>query len=101
MHVVHRRAYIGEFLGTTALLFGTVTTVRWVFGNDSALAHTLPTLHVRIAVVGVAVGVVLALLIVSPLGQTSGGHFNPAVTVSRWLLGALPGKDVAPGGRDG
>ena len=42
------------------------------------------------------VGILLALLIVSPLGRWSGGHFNPAVTVSFWLLGALPGKDAAP-----
>jgi glycerol uptake facilitator-like aquaporin len=35
-------------------------------------------------------------LIVSPIGRSSGGHFNPAVTVSFWLLGALPGEDVAP-----
>ena len=94
--VPHRRAYLSEFLGTTALLFTVVTAVRWLFGGDSALAHALPGLHLRIVVVGLAVGILLWLLIVSPLGRSSGGHFNPAVTLSFWLLGALPGEDVAP-----
>jgi glycerol uptake facilitator-like aquaporin len=94
--LAHRRAYLSEFLGTTALLFTVVTVVRWLFGNDSALARALPGLHLRIALVGLAVGILLWLLIISPLGRSSGGHFNPAVTVSFWLLGALPGKDVAP-----
>jgi glycerol uptake facilitator-like aquaporin len=94
--VRHRRAYISEFLGTTALLFTVVSAVRWLFGGDSALAHALPGLHLRIVVVGLAVGILLWLLIVSPLGRSSGGHFNPAVTLSFWLLGALPGEDVAP-----
>ena len=94
--LAHRRAYLSEFLGTTALLFTVVSVVRWLFGNDSALAHVLPGVHLRIALVGLAVGALLWLLIISPLGRSSGGHFNPAVTVSFWLLGALPGKDVAP-----
>jgi len=90
------RAYLSEFLGTAALLFTVVTVVRWLFGTDSALAHALPGLHLRIVLVGLAVGILLWLLIVSPIGRSSGGHFNPAVTVSFWLLGALPGADVAP-----
>jgi glycerol uptake facilitator-like aquaporin len=93
---VRRRAYISELFGTAALLLGTVTAVRWLFGNDSALAQALPVRHIRIAVVATAVGVLLGLLIISPLGRASGGHFNPAVTVSFWLFGALPGVDVAP-----
>jgi hypothetical protein len=38
----HRRAYLSELLGTTALLFVVVTVVRWLFGTDSDLAHALP-----------------------------------------------------------
>jgi glycerol uptake facilitator-like aquaporin len=94
--LVHHRAYLSELLGTTALLFGTMTFVRWLFSNDSALAHALPGLHLRILGVGLAVGILLFLLIISPLGRSSGGHFNPAVTVAFWLLRALPGEDVAP-----
>jgi glycerol uptake facilitator protein/aquaporin Z len=46
-------------------------------------------------IVGAVVGVVIALLIVSPLGKSSGGHFNPGVSVSFWLMGALPAAEVA------
>ena len=92
----HPRAYLSEFLGTTALLFTMVTVVRWLFGENSALAQAVPGAHLRIFLVGLAVGILLWLLIISPIGRASGGHFNPAVTVSFWLLGALPGADVAP-----
>jgi hypothetical protein len=43
---------------------------------------------------GVVTGAVIALLIISPLGRSSGGHFNPAVTVTMWLLRSIPGGDV-------
>jgi glycerol uptake facilitator-like aquaporin len=46
------------------------------------------------AITGVIVGAVVGLLIVSSLGRSSGGHFNPAVTVTFWLLRALPGRDT-------
>jgi hypothetical protein len=36
----------------------------------------------------------IGLLIISPLGRSPGGHFNPAVTVTLWLLRGLPGRDV-------
>jgi glycerol uptake facilitator protein/aquaporin Z len=46
-------------------------------------------------IVGLVVGIVLSLLIVSPLGQRSGGHLNLAITIAFWRLGAFPRRDVA------
>jgi glycerol uptake facilitator-like aquaporin len=91
----HRLAWLSELIGTGALLFGTISAVRWFVANDSALARSVSGLPLRLAIVGSVVGVLVALLIVSPLGRRSGGHFNPAVTVSFWLMGALPAEDVA------
>jgi glycerol uptake facilitator-like aquaporin len=45
----------------------------------------------RMAITGLVIGTVIGLLIISPFGLSSGGHFNPAVTVTLWLLRSLPG----------
>lgn len=66
------RAAVAEFIGTFALCFigaGAVCTNAWTQG--------------ALGLVGIAVahGTVLAVMI-SALGRISGGHFNPAVTIS-------------------
>ena len=41
-------------------------------------------------------GAVLLVLIRSPWGRRSGAHLNPAVSIGLWLMGAFPGRWVAP-----
>ena len=48
--------------------------------------------HVGIAL---AFGLVVMTMIYS-LGDVSGAHFNPAVTLAFWLARVLPGRDVLP-----
>jgi hypothetical protein len=48
-----------------------------VFGPHSALAAAVTQLPGRVTIVGVVIGSVVGLLIVSPFGRGSGGHFNP------------------------
>ena len=90
----HTRAWLSEFAGTTILLFASVLATRWLSGPHSALASAVPGLPGRMAIDGVLVGAVIGLLIISPIGRSSGGHFNPAVTVTFWLLRGLPGRDA-------
>lgn len=42
-----------------------------------------------------AVGMAL-MVVVYAGGHVSGAHYNPAVTISVWLRGALPGREVLP-----
>lgn len=42
-------------------------------------------------VMGLAMGTTSLLLVRSPLGQRSGAHFNPAVTITFWRLGRVAG----------
>lgn len=89
-------AWLSEFTGTAILLFTEVLVLRVLFVPDSAVSRAVPGLAGRLALVGLATGIVLAVLIVSPLGLSSGGHFNPAVTITMWLLrGELAAGDVA------
>jgi glycerol uptake facilitator-like aquaporin len=94
MRRAHRNAWLSEFAGTTILLFASLLVTRWVFGPHSALGSAIPGLPGRMAITGLATGAVIGLLIISPLGRSSGGHFNPAVTLVFWLLGSLPGRDA-------
>jgi glycerol uptake facilitator-like aquaporin len=90
----HARAWFSEFAGTTVLLFASVLVTRWLFGPHSELASAVPGLPGRMAITGLAIGAIIGLLIISPAGRSSGGHFNPAVTVTLWLLRGLTGLDA-------
>ncbi|MFE4925143.1 MIP/aquaporin family protein [Streptomyces sp. NPDC056661] len=83
-----------EFALTTVLLFLAVPVVRWLRDPDSALY--LGDLYAALAVIGGFSGAILTGLILSPPGRRSGGHLNPAVTVSLWLMGVFPGRSVVP-----
>jgi glycerol uptake facilitator-like aquaporin len=88
------RAWFNEFVATAILLFAEVVLVRLVFGPNAAVGRAVPDLPARLAVIGTATGLLIAVLIVSPIGRSSGGHINPAVTVTFWLLRAIPGPDA-------
>ena len=80
---------------TACLLFGVASVVRWVVGA-SPISRALPGIHLELLVVGLAVGLLLAGLILSPLGKASGGHLNPAISLAMWRFGVFPGRGVLP-----
>lgn len=80
-----RTCLLAEGLGTAILLiFGTGAAV--VDAQTHALGH---------GGVAAAFGLVVFILIQS-LGDTSGAHVNPAVTVAFWAMGRFPGRRVLP-----
>ncbi|MEV4619449.1 aquaporin [Asanoa sp. NPDC049573] len=85
---------VDEFVLTTVLLFVAVTVIRWLRHPDSPLF--IADLSTALIVIGGLSGAVLTGLILTPIGRRCGGHMNPAVTVSLWLMGAFPGRRVVP-----
>jgi glycerol uptake facilitator-like aquaporin len=89
------RDSIFELILTSVLLFGVVSIVRWVIG-PSPISRTIPGIHAELWIVGAAVALLLAGLILSPLGKASGGHTNPAISLAMWRFGVFPGAGVIP-----
>lgn len=86
MAVSSVQKYLAEFLGTFALLF---------LGGGAAVFTLGEPGTARVILVSLAFGLtVLAMAYV--FGEFSGGHFNPAVTLSMALSRRMPGRDVVP-----
>jgi glycerol uptake facilitator-like aquaporin len=84
-----------EFLLTFVLLFGVVTFVRRVIG-PSAVSRAVPQIHLQLVIVGTAVALLVAGLILSPAGRASGGHMNPAISLAMRRFGVFPAGGVLP-----
>jgi glycerol uptake facilitator protein/aquaporin Z len=84
-----------ELILTAVLLFGVTTIVRFAVG-PSPISRALPQIHVELLIVGAAVAVLLAGLIISRPGKISGGHMNPAISLAMWRFGVFPAAGVGP-----
>jgi aquaporin Z len=81
--------FLSEFVGTGLLLLGGLSLVIFVFGVGSPIAAWIPSMTVRQIMSGFLFGSIGAALALSPVGEVSGAHINPAVTLGFLLLGKL------------
>lgn len=61
---------------------------------SSPVHAALQDARVRRLIMGLAMGTTAVALIYSPWGQRSGAHFNPAVTLTFFLLGKVATRDL-------
>lgn len=80
------RAYVAEFVGT--LILTLFITMAVSLTTKAALGYTD---YLAIAFVHAFA----LMMLVASLGSVSGGHFNPAVTVTMWVIRKIPSKDAA------
>ncbi len=83
--------YLAEFIGTFALLlFGDGAAVFSLWGSSDFLDP-----NARAILISAAFGITV-LGGAYAFGEISGGHFNPAVTLSMALSKRMPARDVLP-----
>jgi MIP family channel proteins len=78
--------YLAEFVGTFALVF---------VGAGSVVANGVSDGGVTLVGIALAFGLVV-LAMVYALGDISGAHINPAVTLGLWLAKRIPAATVVP-----
>jgi len=81
--------------GCLGLFMLSACAVTVIVEHPASLIRT--TVHdagVRRFVVGLAMGLTAIALIYSPIGRRSGGHMNPAITLTFWRLGKIEPFDA-------
>jgi aquaporin Z len=73
------------FIGVSAVAF------MWAPGSPVPVVSNGP---LRRLITGVMFAGGATAVVYSPLGQISGGHINPAVTLAFWRMGKVPGLDA-------
>lgn len=91
---LHWPEYFCEALLLAAFMFAACLATVLLEHPAAMAAVYVPDAGVRRAVAGVAMGLTATGLILSPLGQRSGAHYNPAVTLTYWALGRIATLDA-------
>jgi aquaporin Z len=86
---LHWPEYLMEGAEVTLYLFLTCVFAGLLLYPASPVRHFVDSPAALRALMGLAVGATVFAIVVSPWGQQSGGHFNPALTVAFYRLGKL------------
>jgi aquaporin Z len=90
-----RKAYIAEFLGTAGMVGFGLLAVALFWSASSPLAALSISPGLRRLLTGFFFAGGATLIIYSPLGQLSGGHVNPSVTIGFLSLDKITLRDAA------
>jgi aquaporin Z len=86
--------YACEPAGTAIMLFVGVSAVAFMWAPGSPVP-AVGSAFLRRLVTGIFFAAGGTAVVYSPLGQRSGAHINPAVTIAFWRMGKVPPRDVA------
>jgi aquaporin Z len=85
----HWPEYLMETAEVGLYLFLTCVFARLLLYPASPVRHFFGGTAVVRAAMGVGVGTTVVLIVISPWGKQSGGHFNPALTLAFYRLGKM------------
>lgn len=88
-------AYASEAAGLGLFMLSASAFAVLLFGAGSPVPRAVPSPDVRRDLMGLAMGATAVVLLRSPIGTRSGGHFNPAVTLAFLRLGMIGPIDAA------
>lgn len=90
----HLPEYFAEFLGTAIMMTIGIGAVTVMFAAATPLRTWIPSDDVRRLITGIIFAGGATAVVLSPLGQRSGGHLNPAVTFGFWWKGQVQTRDA-------
>ena len=90
----HLPEYSCDFLGTALMMALGVGAIALMWSEGSPMAALIPSEGLRRLMTGVLFAGGATAVVLSPIGQRSGGHLNPAVTLAFWWQGRITGSDA-------
>jgi len=90
----HWRLYLMEAGGLATFMISACLFVALLEYPASSVHQSLTDPVLRRVLIGAAMGATAIGIIYSPIGQRSGAHFNPAVTLADAALGGLRWREV-------
>src|SRR5215469_935091 len=87
--VFHWPEYLMEAAELGLYMFLTCSFATLLQHPASPVRHFIPNVIARRAVMGLAMGLTIVAIVMSPWGKQSGGHFNPAITLTFYRLGKV------------
>src|SRR5258708_34719204 len=90
----HWPEYLMEAGESALYLFSACAVATLLWHPASPLQRYLPSDTVRRMLMGLAMGATIVAIVLSPWGQQSGAHFNPAVTFAFYRLGKVASWDA-------
>ena len=87
--------YLSEFFGTALMMAIGIGAVVFMWSAGSVMTEVIPSEPWRRLATGVLFAGGGTAVVLSPLGQRSGGHLNPAMTLAFWLRGKITHTDAA------
>ena len=91
---LHWPEYLMEAGEAAIYLFSACAFATLLWHPASPIQSYLPGDVVRRMLMGLAMGVTIMAIVLSPWGKQSGAHFNPAVTFAFWRLGKVTRWDA-------
>lgn len=92
---LHWSEYLSEFFGTAIMMAIGIGAVVFMWSAGSVMTEVIPSEPWRRLATGVLFAGGGTAVVLSPLGQRSGGHLNPAMTLAFWLRGKITHTDAA------
>jgi aquaporin Z len=90
----HWREYLMEAAELGLFMLSACLFVVLIEYPNSPVQQIISDAFLRRMLIGVAMGITAVLIVYSPLGQQSGAHFNPAVTLTFLRLGKIAPWDA-------
>ena len=90
----HWPEYLIEAWGLGTFMVSASVFATLLFALESPVPRLLPSDAVRLVLMGIAMGVTVLGIVVSPWGRRSGAHINPAFTITFWRLGKVAHWDA-------